>query len=195
MLAMRIIGDEHRALSAVLHGLRHHVGDIASKRAAPNFPLLGAMIYYIDTFPERLHHPKEDRYLFERLEARHPPARALLDRLRLEHQIGAVKVRELEQALTRFQNGGEAEFTTFATAVEAFIVFERNHMRCEELEAFPLAEQYLNADDWSAIDAAFAANDDPLVGIEIRDQMRELFRRIVNLAPPPIGVGPASPRG
>ncbi len=192
MKAMRIIEDEHRALAAVLHGLRYHVGEIAKKRSAPNFPLLGAMIYYIDAFPERMHHPKEDAFLFRHLEARYPPARPLLDRLREEHQVGANKVRELEQALTRYQNGGESEFEAFATAVEAFIAFERNHMRCEELEVFALAQMHLDADDWKAIDAAFAENADPLVGVEVRDQMRELFRRIVNLAPPPIGLGPAA---
>jgi len=194
MKAMLVIEGEHRALAAVLHGLRYHVGEIASQRAAPNFPLLGAMIYYIDAFPERLHHPKEDGYLFARLEERHPPARALIDRLRREHQIGALKVRELEQALTRFEQGGEAKFTAFASAVEDFIAFERNHMRCEELEVFPLAEAHLSPDDWKVIDAAFTANADPLVGVEVRDEMRELFTRIVNLAPPPIGVGPAARR-
>ena len=192
MQAMRIITDEHRALAAMLHGLRYHVGEIATKRSPPNFELLGAMIYYIDAFPEKLHHPKEDAYLFTRLEARYPAARRLLDRLRAEHHAGAVKARDLEQALTRFQHGGEGEFKAFATAVEAFIVFERNHMRTEELEVFPLAEQHLDASDWKAIDAAFAANQDPLVGVEVHDQMRDLFRRIVNLAPPPIGVGPVT---
>jgi hemerythrin-like domain-containing protein len=189
MQAMRIIENEHRALSAVLHGLRHHVGEIATMRSVANFELLGAMIYYIDAFPERLHHPKEDAFLFRHLEARYPPARALLDRLRHEHQVGATMVRELEQALLRYQNGGEAEFQVFATAVEAFIAFERNHMRSEELEVFALAQMHLDASDWKAIDTAFAANADPLVGVEVSEQMRELFQRIVNLAPPPLGVG------
>jgi ABC-type sugar transport system substrate-binding protein len=65
-------------------------------------------------------------------------------------------------------------------------------MRKEEDLVLPIAETALTADDWMTIDAAFASNDDPLVGIEATRESRELFRRIVNLAPPPIGVGPAS---
>jgi hemerythrin-like domain-containing protein len=189
MQAMRIIENEHRALAAVLHGLRYHVGEIAKQRSPANFELLGAMIYYIDAFPERLHHPKEDAFLFRHLEARHPPAKALLDRLRREHVVGATKVRDLEQALLRYQSGGAAEFDAFATEVEAFIAFERNHMRTEELEVFALAQMHLDAADWKEIDAAFAANADPLVGVEVKEQMRELFQHIVNLAPPPLGLG------
>ena len=47
------------------------------------------MIYYIDAFPERFHHPKEDEYLFYFLRIRHPDAIPLLDRLQGEHRAGA----------------------------------------------------------------------------------------------------------
>ena len=52
MQALRIIEDDHRALAAVLHGMRYLVREIAERKAAPRFDVLGAMIYYIDAFPE-----------------------------------------------------------------------------------------------------------------------------------------------
>ena len=55
----------------------------------------------------------------------------------------------------------------------------------------PRSRLHLTAQDWQEIDAAFADNDDPLLGADARDSFRQLFRRIVNLAPPPLGVGPA----
>ena len=79
----------------------------------------------------------------------------------------------------------------FAAVVEAYVAFERNHMRSEETEAIPLAQQYLTPADWAEIDAAFLDHTDPLLGDAVRDDFLDLFRRIVNLAPPPIGVGPA----
>ena len=45
--------------------------------------------------------------------------------------------------------------------------------------------------DWVMIDAAFAENDDPLAAAREEKDFEKLFSRIVNLAPPPIGVGPA----
>ena len=85
------------------------VRKIRDQGATPNFNLFGAMIYYIDAFPERFHHPKEDRYLFRLLRKRYPQASALLDQLEEQHRIGTHKVRTLEQALTRYQNGGDDE--------------------------------------------------------------------------------------
>ena len=80
MQAIRIIRDEHRALAAILHGMLYLVGNFETE-TSPNFDVFGAMIYYIDAFPERFHHPKEDRYLFRVLRIRHPDAAPLLDRL------------------------------------------------------------------------------------------------------------------
>ena len=63
-------------------------------------------------------------------------------------------------------------------------------MRTEEKEVLPLAEKHLSAGDWEAIDAAFLGHTDPMLGINVGAQFDTLFSRIVNLAPPPIGVGP-----
>ena len=54
----------------------------------------------------------------------------------------------------------------------------------------PLAEQHLTADDWREVDAAFLGHTDPMLGADASAEYQALFRRIVNLAPPPIGLGP-----
>jgi hemerythrin-like domain-containing protein len=190
MQAIRIIQDEHRSLSAVLHGMLYLVREIRERGARPDFAVLGAMIYYIDAFPERFHHPKEDQYLFRLLRIRHPAAAPLLDRLQTEHRSGAELIRTLEQALARYQQGGANEFSGFSAAVEAYATFHWEHMRAEEKEMIPLAKEHLTAGDWEAIDAAFLGHTDPLLNAESGAEYDKLFRRIVNLAPPPIGVGP-----
>jgi len=190
MQTIQVIHDEHRSIAAVLHGMLYLVREIRDRGAKPNFEVLGAMIYYIDAFPERFHHPKEDAHLFRALRVRCPDAAPLLDRLEGEHRTGAHKIRALEQALMRYQGGGPAEFATFAAAVEDYASFHWRHMRAEEDEVLPLAEKHLSASDWEAIDAAFMAHTDPMLGAEANAQFEALFSRIVNLAPPPIGVGP-----
>jgi hypothetical protein len=44
--------------------------------------------------------------------------------------------------------------------------------------------------DWDTVDAAFLGHTDPLLGAEQGKEYRDLFRRIVELAPPPIGAAP-----
>ena len=190
MKTLRIIREEHRTLAAVLHGMLHIVRDVGGRASEADFRVLEAMVYYIDTFPERFHHPKEDRYLFRVLRQRAPQAGPLLDRLETEHRAGAEKIRALEQSLARFHAGGEAEFSNFSTAVEAYAKFHWDHMHAEESEIFPLAEKHLSAADWKEIDAAFEGHADPLLGEEAGARYDALFSRIVALAPPPIGVGP-----
>ena len=193
MQAIRIIRDEHRAIAAILHGMLFLVRKIRDRGATPDFNLFGAMIYYIDAFPERFHHPKEDRYLFHVLRVRHPDSVSLLDRLEEEHRTGAYKIRALEQALARYQHGGVSEFPDFAKAVEDYAAFHWNHMRAEEDEVLSLAEKHLSAADWDGVDTAFLGHVDPMHGAGAEGEYQALFTRIVNLAPPPIGVGPAPP--
>ena len=193
MKAIGIIRNEHRALAAVLHGLLYLVREVRDHGAAPNFPALSAMLYYIDAFPERFHHPKEDRYLFPLVRTRAPDAAGVLDLLASEHHVGAAKMRTLMQALTRYREGGGAEAAAFIAAVEDYVAFERDHMRREEREVLPAAERHLTAGDWEVVDAAFSGVTDPLLGIEPGTQWAQVFSRIANLAPPPIGVGPPAP--
>jgi hemerythrin-like domain-containing protein/nitroimidazol reductase NimA-like FMN-containing flavoprotein (pyridoxamine 5'-phosphate oxidase superfamily) len=190
MKSIRIIRDEHRALAAVLHGLLYLMRQSRDKGAAPNFPALSAMLYYIDAFPERFHHPKEDRYLFPLLRSRAPHMADVLDGLEDEHAAGAAKLRELSQAFVRYREGGQAELPAFAETLEAYASFHWSHMRTEETKVLPAAEQFLTAGDWDAVDAAFTGHTDPLLGEDPGAHWSKLFTRIVTLAPPPIGVGP-----
>ena len=192
MKSIRIIQDEHRSITAVIEGLRQVLADIDAGRMAPDFDLLDAMFRYIEAFPERLHHPKEDDFLFARLKLRRPDAAPLLDRLHAEHEQGRVKFAELKAALDEYHRDAKT-LPSFVERVERYSHFHWLHMRREEDEVLPLAATALTAEDWAAIDAAFASNSDPVVGVAATREFRTLFRRIVALAPPPLGVGPEAP--
>src|SRR5262245_12950774 len=183
-----IVKSEHRSISAVLHGLKQLARMAQDTKVRPRFQVLRSMVRYIDEYPEQLHHPKEDKYLFARLEARAPESRALIEALRLEHKEGARLIRELERALLFFEQSWPAGGREFQQAVDAYAEFHWKHMRKEERELLPLAERHLTAEDWEQIDAAFDANKDPVAGMR-EDDMQALFSLIVSLAPEPVGLG------
>jgi hemerythrin-like domain-containing protein len=190
--ALAKLHSEHRSISAVLSGLRALAGMMDAATARPDLSALRAMIYYIDTFPEKLHHPKEDQHLFARLLARAPQAAPLVERLKAEHVEGARRVRDLEHALLALEQTWPEGVQAFQRAVDAYADFHWQHMRREEQELLPLAERSLTAEDWAAIDAAFAAHDDPLAGVgEGEGEFRRLFQRIAEIAPAPVGLGAA----
>ena len=188
--AIRILRDEHRSISAVLQCLQQLTRLAQDPAIKPDFAVFRAMIYYIDTFPERLHHPKEDNYLFARLLRRSDAARALVEKLMAEHVEGARLVRELERAVLAFEETWPRGAEDLAAAVNAYAEFHWTHMRCEEQELLPLAETALIEEDWEAIEAAFAGNSDPIADLREQD-FDKLFTRIVNIAPAPIGLGEA----
>jgi hemerythrin-like domain-containing protein len=190
--ALNIIRDEHRSIAAILHGMQHLVRQIRERKAKIDPKVFRAMLYYLDTFSERMHHPKEDRYLFDPLRRRGAGSDSLIAELEKDHAEGGNALRRVEQCLIRYEEGGEKEFPEFAGEVERFVEGYWEHMRKEEEHVFPLAQKLFTDDDWDAIDRAFKANVDPLADDRNETDFRKLFSRIVSLAPPPIGVGPAS---
>ena len=187
--ALAVIRQEHAALAAMLRSLPLLLDQTRRRGELPDFGLLRAMLFYVDEFPERLHHRKEDELLFPLLRARCPELTATLDRLDRDHAQGERAIRDLEHALLAFEVLGEPRRAAFERAVEGYVEFYLRHMALEESEILPAAQRAFDAADWAAIDAAFAANRDPLTGHPAADEYAPLFSRIVNRAPAPIGLG------
>lgn len=186
--AIGVIYDEHRSLSMVLSGMNSFAQMTCDCELRPDFAVFRAMIYYVDAFPECMHHPKEDMHLFARLVERDPDARDLVEALKAEHVKGARLVRGLEHALRGFEETWPWGAEKFAAAVESYAQFYWNHMRREERELIPRAERSLSAEDWRDVEAAFAGNSDPIAGLHETD-FRALYQRILHLAPAPVGLG------
>jgi hemerythrin-like domain-containing protein len=188
-LTLTVIEQEHQALSAMLRSMSLLLAQARRERHLPDFDVLRAMLFYVDEFPERLHHPKESQLLFPKLRARAPEVAAVLERLDADHARGEKAIRDLEHALLAFEVMGESRRDAFEQALARYLDFYLQHMALEEHEVLPAARRALTEADWAELDAAFAANRDPLTGHEPSDEFRPLFQRIVNHAPAPIGLG------
>ncbi|OHC80382.1 MAG: hemerythrin [Rhodoferax sp. RIFCSPLOWO2_12_FULL_60_11] len=188
--SLRIIHDEHEALSAMLRSIGLMLDRGPGNEPEGFFNVLRAMLFYIDEFPERLHHPKESELLFPKVAARAPETAQLIAQLEEEHQQGESSVRELQHLLLAWELLGESRREPFDVATKRYLSFYLEHMRLEETVILPAAMKVLSAADWKDIDAAFETNCDPLTGKYPRDPLYDqLFTRIVNHAPAPIGLG------
>ncbi len=192
--ALRVIRDEHASLAAMLKSLLQmvHRGLDPQGRGEHEryFDVMRAMLFYIDEFPETLHHPKETELLFPRVVKAAPETAELIAQLDRDHHAGENRVRELMHLLMAWEYLGETRRVAFETAAKAYVGFYLEHMRQEETVILPAAERALSDVDWHALNAAFATNQDPLNARLPRDpQFDRLFTRIVMLAPSPVGVG------
>jgi branched-chain amino acid transport system ATP-binding protein len=187
MEAIDVIGNEHRNLWRIAATLDLAADEIAAG-AAIDAAFLGAVFDYLEQFVDRMHHPKEDDFLFRRLRERSPEAAAILDRLQAEHRNGPQNLAALRARLAACDDR-RAPTADFAEALRTYACDLRQHIRTEEKEVMPLARATLTADDWDAIDRSFLDNADPLFGAGAQAEFRALYHRIASLAPEPIGLG------
>lgn len=190
-LTLTVIRDEHRALAAMLRSIPLLLAEHRRHGSLPDFHALRAMLFYVDEFPERLHHPKESELLFPKLRARAPEIREVLDQLDQDHGRGERAIRELEHALLAFEMMGEARRDAFEEMAQRYVTAYLRHMETEEREILPLAVKMLSAADWADLDEAFAANQDPLTGHAAAEEYQALFQKVLTAVPAPIGLGPA----
>lgn len=182
--AIAIIQDEHRSLAVVLHGMKYLLDQARETGRMPDFTLLNAMLHYIRAFPENLHHPKEDAYLFAALRKRTHEADAVVAELEQHHKDGSRLLAALEHALAEFERGAADGSDGFTRALMAFTQAQWHHMSMEEKTLIPMAREHLLPEDWMEIAAAFGKNGDPRFGAEPDKAFRRLFSNIVRIAPP-----------
>ncbi len=185
--AIGIIRDEHRSLAAVMHAWMLALATAREAGGAADVPLLRAIVHYVQQFPVKLHHPKEDNHLFRRLRERTTSCHAELDELERQHERDSQFVAALAQQVEALA-AADGQARVHATRaledqVGRYAVFLWDHMGREEGVILPAAQRHLLPEDWAAIDAAFTENRDPNFRGETDKEYRQLFSRIVNLLP------------
>ena len=189
---LSIIRDEHASLSAMLRSMLMLLTRGPGDGHDTFFDVLRAMLFYIDEFPEKQHHPKESDLLFPKVVRVAPETMATVERLERDHMNGEIAVRNLQHLLLAWELLGDARRPAFEEAARQYVTFYLEHMRLEEAVILPTADKGLDAADWLELDAAFGANHDPLTIGGIQDPCYDrLFSRIVLKAPAPIGLGPS----
>jgi hemerythrin-like domain-containing protein len=180
--AIARILEEHRSLKAIVHGLKHLVNEARSSGGQCDFKALRAMLYYIDAYPEKRHHPKEETFIFARLRERTDAADKVLDELETQHLRTEAQVKRLHSRLEAFENGETGGLAAFANAVDEFAETMWQHMTMEEKVLLPLARTHLTDADWARISEAFCENDDPAYVVACRDDLAPLLKQVTEFA-------------
>jgi len=185
--ALEKIQAEHRSMWQILNVLEEST-KAARRGDVPEWGLVNLVLEYLETFIDKVHHPKEDEHLFSALASRSEDARDLIEDLQGQHEQEAERLGRLRAVLV----DEDPDVMVFAKAAEDYIDFQREHMRQEEGELFPLARKHLTELDWREIENAFANNKDPLFGQHTHEKYAVLRSRITLLAQPPLGLGGTS---
>ncbi len=188
--SIRTIREEHSSLGAMLRSMTLMVQRGTGDNPEKFFDVLRAMLFYMDEFPQRLHHTKETELLFPSVAARSAATREVIAQLEHEHAVGEAKVRELQHLLLAWELLGDSRRALFEAALKSFVDFYLMHIHLEETVVIPEALKVLDEADWQALDAAFDDHCNPLTGKYQREPLYDrLFTRITMHAPAPIGLG------
>lgn len=180
---LNIIRHEHKSLAVVLHEIKNEIGKAQAKHAAFDCSNLKTMLGYIKNFPDKLHHPKEDAYLFARLSQRTGEADKTIAELKQYHASGDAVMARLEGCLAQFEAGMPQAFDAFCLEFSSFYDAQFRHIRLEESVVLPAAEKHLTPDDWTEIGQAFDKNGDPRFGPEPDKEFQNMYSRIMRAAP------------
>jgi hemerythrin-like domain-containing protein len=184
-----VIREEHAAVAAVLHSLQLMVRQGPGDAPDRFFDVLRAMLFYIDEFPEKLHHPSESDLLFPKLARACPELMPVIRQLESDHMQGEGKVRELQHLLLAWELVGETRRAEFEEAALRYVQFYLDHMRTEEQRLLPVAQAALNEEEWAELDRAFLRGRD-LLTAQVPDPLYDrLYARILTAVPAPLGLG------
>lgn len=182
--AVAIILAEHQSVRVVLQQMQSAVRNTLASRIPCDCTLLRLMLEYIRTFPEAMHHPKEDHYLFAKLRRHTGEFDQLLAELGSHHDAGDRWLDALEAALTRFESGFPPAFETFSQTLDDYSKAQLQHMQLEESEILPAAIAQLSVDEWEEIAVAFGANRDSRFTAATEKTCRNLYAKIARLTTP-----------
>ena len=187
---IRLIRDEHISIASILTSILAMIQRGPEDDTENFFDVLRAMLFYLDEFPARLHHPKESAYLFQPLRDKAAHLQDLLTRLETDHAREESAVRELQHLLAAWEYLGASRREAFEQQAQRYVRFYREHMQMEESILIPEAKKLLTDAQWRELDAQFEAHQDLFAANRARDPAFDrLFTKIVMRAPAPIGLG------
>ncbi len=161
-LALQLLLEDHKTLGKVIEALEMRLPQI-SKRDPDTLDLLANLIDYIAEYPDRVHHPREDR-IIERLidKGLTPSERIIVELTVAQHaELGAATTRmevDIDALLSRQRDAG----VQLDQDAKIYLAMQKEHMRREEQQLFPMAVRLFTPADWREIEAGEPEVPDPL---------------------------------
>jgi hemerythrin-like domain-containing protein len=171
---------EHAVFSRLLDILEKEV-DVFHFGGQPSYELMVDIVTYLRHFPDRHHHPRENK-AFDILVAHDPKLSIPLERLRQEHRVIATAGEELLKTLNDAASDTLITRASLEAAAAMYLTYYRHHIASEEEDVMPRARQLMSPQDWRDVESVAPGGRDPLFGSKVEAGYRELRRHIAREA-------------
>ncbi len=171
--------QDHRNIARLLVYMGESVQWIKEGNSEAHILLLRNCVEYLKTYPEEIHHPKENA-IFDQLGIRDGVSKSMVDRLLVEHQYLARKTKSLCEVVNAIECDQIVSHQKLVEVCADYVEHQFRHMRDEEDTVFPLIEQKLTVTDWKSIIRVMPAGEDPLFSKERKKYYDSLYSEISN---------------
>lgn len=181
--ALAIIQDEHRSIAVVMRGMLDLVKQANEPGEVLDLRSIEAMLTYMQDFPLKMHHPKEERFIHRWLRERAPESEKVLLELEAQHVREHLMVDEAVKYVRNAKAGNLVALDALGLHINSLADAIWKHMQLEESVILPMTKLHFQETDWQEIAVAFESNKDPSFGEFPATEFRRLFTRIANLLP------------
>ncbi len=153
---------DHYNFLRLLHFLESEIACYeADLERHPRLDVILDIFDYIQTYPERWHHPFEDA-IFELLLIKQVPSADQIWGLKSEHKKLEQLTQQASELFSSVANDVVVPVEELVDVTREFIRRQQEHINIENRIAYPLIEQYLTEKDWDAVGKKVRAKIDPL---------------------------------
>ena len=178
MTPTEILKHEHQIVLLVLKGAERE-GAAARKDGTCDVPTIEKMADFFQTFVDRCHHAKEERYLFPALE-KHGVAKegGPIGVMLSEHEAGRGHVRAIVAALPGLKAGRAGAAPEIGDHLLAYSTLLGSHIDKEERVLFPMADRLLVPMERSEMIEAFDLVEAEEIGEGVHEKYHQLAHEL-----------------
>ncbi len=170
---------DHYHIRRLLMCLQRNVDTYETENAwAEHLSLILESLDYIKVYPERWHHPVEDK-VFAYIARSYPQHAEVVAKLHSEHKSLEVLTKELNAMFEAIANDTVVSRDELSGLTREFLLRQMTHMDREDELVYPLLSNCLTADDWKTLESQIDDTQDPLFGDSLKKEYRDLHNYVM----------------
>jgi hemerythrin-like domain-containing protein len=170
--------QDHINFSRVLKFLENQL-DILRDSGPANLHALNEVVDYVGSYPDLIHHPREDVifsvYLEKRAEGGNPEIEGLME----EHQRIIDSTAELATAMQQWLCDSPVPRERLVDLFADYLRMQWDHLNLEERTIYKLLDEALGGEDWAHIESIMPQGSDPLFHDQMRRRYQNIFDHVI----------------
>jgi len=169
--------QDHINLGRLLNVLEREL-DRLKRGDNPNYWLLLDLVDYVETYPDQIHHPRED-VIFEVYLTSHQQCSVSIRRLMDEHKSLVQQSHELRELIDQVTQSSVFPRDLIESRLADYLEKQWAHLNLEEGEVFQVLSDSLSESEWARVESEIPSASDPLFGETIQQRYQAVYDQIL----------------